>query len=954
VGVKHKPAYKNDGRDRLLPKYSLFIFDRSRTAAILWLALAVFGVLSYTTWLKRQGFPSVNIPYSVISGAYAVNDAAKVDSQVAKPIDDIVLKDSRVQTVQSHSLGTVYDVVIQYKEGTNAGVASKEIEQRIRAANVLPHEATLKSTTPKFGFTTRGDDVVVSVYSLKSGATVNQLVSHGQDVTNYIKSQHINSVQSVSVVDPFVSGVNPLTGQNVTTQTKFDRYGERAGGQNAFYDATSVGITEKTGTDVIKLDTELRAAVQRYNDQHKDTDYKAVVSASYAPDIKDQINELQRSLLEGLVAVLVIGSIVIAIRASFITVISMLTVLCITLGVLFVIGYTLNTITLFSLILCLGLVVDDTIIMTEAIDAQRRRYTDPREVVHIATRKISRAMVAATLTAVLSFSPLLFVGGILGSFIRAIPVTVITSLLVSLIVALTFIPLFARFLLLRKKHMGAKLVDHDEPAAGVEASIAHFIGKPMLWARGSKKRLFSVGITAVVIGFVFIGAAMTIFQKVTFNIFPPSKDSNGLVLTLNFAPGTTVEQAEATADRADAIVAGTLGNNLKTAAYYSNAGTDTATLSVYITPYQERAVTAPQLVKQLEGKFDGFSGAQVKVSQQDVGPPSSAFTVDIQTTDRQKAIALAKDLNTFLAGRTLTRVSGTKAKVTTTSISDPGVYQRTDGKLFLSVTAEFNANDTTTLVDLAQKAVNNEFTPAKIASYGLPKDVLKYDIGQEQENQNSFKTLAIAFPLVLVAIFVLLSIEFRSLAQPLLIFMAIPFSLFGITLGLYTTHNAFSFFSMLGFFALIGLSIKNTILLTDYANQLRRQGAGAVDAAVGALGERFRPLIATSLTAVVSLIPLTLSSPFWQGLTVVLIFGLLSSTLMVVTVFPYYYLGAEYIRMRVSRTACLSWLGLTAALSVGLVKAGANAGLIPLVAIVVLVADIIIVHNHRKKKRLAA
>ncbi|MFZ1484149.1 MAG: efflux RND transporter permease subunit, partial [Candidatus Saccharimonadales bacterium] len=142
----------------------------------------------------------------------------------------------------------------------------------------------------------------------------------------------------------------------------------------------------------------------------------------------------------------------------------------------------------------------------------------------------------------------------------------------------------------------------------------------------------------------------------------------------------------------------------------------------------------------------------------------------------------------------------------------------------------------------------------------------------------------------------LLAFQFRSLLQPILIFMAIPFSLFGITLGLYLTDNAFSFFAMLGFFALIGLSIKNTILLTDYANQSRRAGMGAVDAAHEALAERFRPLVATSLTAVVSLIPLAVSSPFWQGLSVVLIFGLLSSTFLVVIVFPYYYIAGEFVR----------------------------------------------------------
>lgn len=139
---------------------------------------------------------------------------------------------------------------------------------------------------------------------------------------------------------------------------------------------------------------------------------------------------------------------------------------------------------------------------------------------------------------------------------------------------------------------------------------------------------------------------------------------------------------------------------------------------------------------------------------------------------------------------------------------------------------------------------------------------------------------------------------------------------FGIALGLNITGNAFSFFAMLGFFALLGLSVKNTILLTDYANQARRHGFGVVDSAVEALRERFRPLFATSVTAIVSLIPLAITSPFWEGLMVVLIFGLISSTFLVVTVFPYYYLGAEFLRLRINPRHFLIWLAVTTLLAV--------------------------------------
>jgi multidrug efflux pump subunit AcrB len=423
----------------------------------------------------------------------------------------------------------------------------------------------------------------------------------------------------------------------------------------------------------------------------------------------------------------------------------------------------------------------------------------------------------------------------------------------------------------------------------------------MLWARHSGGRLFAVGSAAVLFGLAFVLAGGFLFQKVTFNIFPPSKDTNGLTVQLQFAPGTTIEQAQAVADRANRLVADQLGENFETASYYANATDRSARLVANIIPYEERDVRSPELRTQLQEAFEGFQGAQVEVGQLDVGPPASAFSVRIMSEDRDKAFKLAQDLRDFLANKTLIRTSGETARMTEVTVADPGTYSRAEGESYIAVTAGFDADDTSALVTLAQGAVRDEFNEERLRSYGLPADAINYDLGQEQENQDSFKALALAFPLLLLAIYILLAVQFRSFLQPLLIFMAIPFSLFGITLGLYLTDNAFSFFAMLGFFALVGLSLKNTILLTDYANQLRRTGASAVDAAVGALHERFRPLIATSLTAVVSLVPLALTSPFWEGLAIVLIGGLLSSTFLVITVFPYYYLGAEFLRVKTRR-----------------------------------------------------
>jgi multidrug efflux pump subunit AcrB len=942
-----KKLYSKDGQDRLLPKFSLFIFDRSRTAAIIWLCLTVFGVLSYTMFLKREGFPSITIPFSVVTGTYFVDDAAKVDTTIAKPVSDIILRDNRVKSIKATSQAMFYSVVIQYEEGTDAEIAGKEIKQKINDANIMPKQATLDVTAPRFGFTERGDDAVISVYSTTKNADPKKLEAEGDRLVGLIKAQSIADVDHVSVVNQFASGTNPATGKAIQAQDKFDRYAERQSGQNVFYNAISVGVMQKGGSDAIKLDEKLRAIVDEYNREQSGTQYKAAISATYANDIKDQISELQKALLEGLLAVLVIGSLVIAVRASIVTVIAMLTVLTVTLGLLFTVGYTLNTITLFSLILCLGLIVDDTIIMVEAIDAQRRKRKDPRETVHEATRKVSRAMIAATSTAALSFAPLLFVGGVLGSFIRAIPVTIISALVTSLLVALIFIPLFAKYLLLGKKQMGAENV--HEPAAKLENRIAHFITKPMLWAEHSRKKLFGVGLVAVAIGMLFIGAGGYLFQKVTFNIFPPSKDTNGVTVQLTYAPGTTIQQAQAIADRADKIAGDTLGENLKSGAYFTLGDVRSSTLTAYLISYKDRETTSVQLTDQLKQDFKGFQGAAVEVAQLDVGPPSSAFTVTVDATNRPAALRLTNDIKQYINGLELTRLSGEKAHITSASVSNSDVYTRDDGKPYVSVTGKFDGTDTSALVELAKTAVNKEFTASKVASYGLSANALRYDLGQEQENQDSFSTLLMAFPILLGVIYLLLCFQFRSLLQPLLIFMAIPFSLLGITSGLYLTDNPFSFFAMLGFFALIGLSIKNTILLTDYANQLRRSGSTAVDAAAGALAERFRPLVATSLTAIASLIPLMISSPFWEGLTVVLICGLLSSTILVIVVFPYYYLGAEFLRLRVSRTACLLWLGFTAAFAYGLISIGMNAGLAVLLGLLAATALTLVIRKRQRR-----
>jgi multidrug efflux pump subunit AcrB len=924
---------KTNIKQNRLQKLSLFFFNKPRLTSILLLTIVAFGALSYATLLKREGFPNIKTPLALTQGAYLVNDAKRVDQEVAKPLSDFLSNQDGVKTVQTQSSDNFYLTTILYEESVDAGARTAELQKQIEEKHIIPSQATGKLEPYKFGFTNRGDDMTVAFYSKANNLSTQELAKKAREAAAFIKSQNLPLVEDVSIIDPFETATNPATGESQTSQKSYDRYGTRVNNKNIFYNSIVIGINAKEGADNLVLDKQVGDAVSKLNSNPAFSDFNAAISASNAPSINQQVHELQQTLLEGLAVVLIVAAVVIAIRASFMIVLAMATVLATVLGLLYIVGYSLNTITLFGLVLSLSLIVDDTIIMVEALDAQRRKRKNAKQVVEVATRKVGKAMIAATTTAALSFAPLIFVGGILGSFIRAIPVTIISALVISLLVALIFIPLFGRLLLFRPKLMGSK--HKSEGAASLEAKTAEFIARPMLWAKNSNQRLFGVGLAALFIGLGFIFAGGMIFQKVKFNIFPPEKDSNFLSATITFAAGTDIATAQKISDSTNQIISDTLGDKLVLATYFDKADTKTAAQYIEIEDYKNRTETAPELIDQLNARFKDFKDAKVEISPIAAGPPAPLFTVRIDSSvNREKALILAKDIQSYLKEAEIKRPDGRTITFKSIDIANPSVYTRENKTSYVEVATKFVDDDTSALVTLTKDAVKKEFNEQRVASYGLKNDSVSFSAGQEDENQESFKTMAIAFPVLLVVIYFVLAFQFRSLLQPLLIFMAIPFSIFGITLGLYLTDNAFSFFALLGFFALIGLSIKNTILLTDYANQSRREGKHAVDAAHEALAERFRPLIATSLTAVVSLIPLAITSPFWEGLSVVLIFGLLSSTFLVITVFPYYYLGAEFLRSRINRKTGISWLTISIVAVAALIKLGAGpiAPLVPIIA----------------------
>jgi len=166
-----------------------------------------------------------------------------------------------------------------------------------------------------------------------------------------------------------------------------------------------------------------------------------------------------------------------------------------------------------------------------------------------------------------------------------------------------------------------------------------------------------------------------------------------------------------------------------------------------------------------------------------------------------------------------------------------------------------------------------------------------YRVGGEYEaQQQSFGDLGTLLLLALIGIFAVLVLQFRSIIQPLIIFSAIPLAVTGSFVALYLTGWSFSFFAFVGFISLVGIVVNNSIILVDYTNQLINEGADKKEAIQRAAERRFQPIILTTLTTILGLIPLTFTgTSLWSPLGWTLIGGLLSSMLLTLVIVPILY-----------------------------------------------------------------
>jgi len=548
--------------------------------------------------------------------------------------------------------------------------------------------------------------------------------------------------------------------------------------------------------------------------------------------------------------------------------------------------------------------------VVEAIDYQKRKGLKGVKAISEAIKDIGPADIAGTLTTVLVFLPMAFVSGILGDFFILIPITVILALVLSITIGLSIIPLLSNVFITDKKPQTNKL--------GFAKAI-HIVSDTLIYGFGKavnqagfyvssfvrfylRKWVIAIFLFLLSIGAIALGGFYA--SQLTFAVFAPAKDSDQINLTITFPSGVEVLEAEKIATGIENLVLLNAQEHIEAVNYYMSTK-ESATMIVDLTPIGTRDIAAKEIVENLRSDFADFKDTQIRVEQVGAGPPTDEFQINVRlfSEDVTTLTQAAEDVKNYLTGKS---IEG-GGKVTKVAIDYLDNISKVDARRFAVVKTKISDPSNTGLILNLKDDIEKEYNKTKLTNLGLEEDAIEANLGMEGENIESFNSAIFALLAALILMYIVLVFQFNSFSQPLLIFMAIPFTFPGLFPGLHFTHNALSFFVLLGIIALSGIVVNNTIFLVDYANQAREEGKGIIDSITQAIRIRFRPIIATSLTTILALLPLTVTDPFWEGLGLTIIFGLISSSMMVIFAFPVFYAIVEGLRRIRSR----AWAKLT-------------------------------------------
>jgi len=680
-------------------------------------------------------------------------------------------------------------------------------------------------------------------------------------------------------------------------------------------------------------------------------------------NVRNKLGRLEKDFLFAFLLVL-ITLLPLGFRASGIVMISIPLSLLIGVTGLYLIGFSINQLSIVGAVISLGLLVDDSIVVVENISRWVRGGTKPFDAAIRATSQISTAVIGCTATLIFAFLPLMFLPGMAGKYMRSLPTSVTFIVIGSLFVALTIIPFISSLIL-----KGEVDPRGNRVLRCLNAGIDFTYGRALQWSLKNS-------ITTVTIALVFFLLSLFLINLIGFSLFPKA----GLpqfFITIETPRGSNISET----DRVVRHVEGILAAKPEVKYYMSNIGkgnpmifynafqkSEQSTLGEVLCEINTRSQPEiEKFVEKLRDTLDNYVNARIYVNEFENGMPVDAAiairlvgnnldSIKIYA-DKIEDIFRTSDGTDYIKNPLSQSLTGIRVIVNTEKAGIYGVpaveidrtvrlglagitagkYRDEDGKEY-SINVRLPRGKANTLsslddiyvssltgaqIPLSQLArVEFENSPTLIQHYNsersmtissavrsgyntdrVTKEILKriealklpdgfkiIPAGEIESRKQSFGGIGSAILIAIFGIFAILILEFRTFKSTLIVISVIPLGIIGGLLMLWITGYTLSFAAAIGFVALIGIEIKNSILLVDFTNQLRLQGT-QLDEAILKAGEiRFLPVLLTTLTAIGGLLPIALGhSNLYSPLAWVIIGGLITSTLMARLVTPVMY-----------------------------------------------------------------
>lgn len=1057
-----------------------FAVTRRVTVAMLATAIVVLGIFAFPR-LPVDLLPSFQPPVVTVTVNYGNTSPETMESTVTRPIENAVSRVSGIDYLQSNSFQGQTVVRAQFKYGTDINVATNDIEQQVaRAQSQLPTDPNLQQpqiikadpnalpvvryyvtdpTRTERDLSDLFTNVLADEFSAVSGvgsATVAggqtravtvepdqaKIAGYGltnNDIIRKIANENVDDPAGIIAIGPSEFGIRTTAlyksaaevgdaviaikngapirlrdvgkvADSIEDQRVFTRVDGRP--------AISLVVTAQPDANIVATADGVAAKAQEIHKAYPSLQFH--VAFEQRGFVQAAVDALEHTAMIGAVlAVLIILLFLHSWRSTLIVSISLPVSVLGTLFAIYIFHQTLNTMTLGGLALAIGLIVDDAVVVIENIFRHLDGGESPLNAARNATAQIFSAVLSSTVTVVTVFVPLLLIPGLQGLIFGPFALTVMTGVAISLLVAITTVPMLSSVTLRpAEAHAGGRFAHaFDRTYERFENAYRHVLvralDRPAL-VLGGGLLFFAAAIFAL-----RVGAVQT-------EVFPAS-DSRYARFDLRTPNGTSVAQT----DRVSQLVSAALRADPRVINVGETVGqggfgtqrsvTNRAQLSVMLAPrFTGKRATAfvadwqhrlrptagsgalqralvgstvrvrtidivqqrisqgndalqvqilgpdvrklydlawaviPQIARipgvvrpdtnidaqqpEVEVKIDRRKAAQYGFSTGDIAadiatatsgtiasyyqingieypilveaPPAQRRTFDAignlqltpptagGTASAASSLPLASAVSIgpiATAGTPVTNPSGASppslASIPLMTLADirtgvgPSQIARQNKQRRIDIDAPVIDHPLGDAVARAQRIMEH---------YQLPAGY-RWQFGPENaQNDATFSALGLVVLLAIALIYMLLASQFESFLDPLVIMMSVPFALVGIVASLMVTHRAFGLTAFIGSLMLVGIAVKNAILVVEFTKQLRRDGMDAREALLHAGPRRLRPILMTTFATIGGMLPLALGleagSATQAPLGTVVIGGLLTSTILSLLVVPTLYL----------------------------------------------------------------